>query len=795
MTEWSIIWHNLPPLWVVILVIAPIVLIGTYLIYRKESHSVPPTTKILLTLLRCLVIFIILAILFKPVLLIEKAIERESYLIVLIDESLSMSFKDKFTEPTQRTKLGLVTGLYSKGENLTADKERQLDEMKRIDLINRVLSNTQFDILGDLSKNYTLKTYTFAGTLKGNAEIGAVQASGNTTALGNALGEAVNDLAGHPITGIILISDGQNNAGIEPLDAIRRLIDRDSIPIYAVAAGNPLEPKDIKLLELQAPEVAIAKDPILFVFAVKSQGLEGETVSVSLTEDNHLVTEETIQLIGQNQKQSVTLKYTPSQAGEYLYTIRIPVQPGETIKENNILQHHLKVVDEKIKVLYIERLPRWEYRYLKNALMRDHSIKMQCLLLDADQEFPQESSTGMPPLTQFPADKKKLFDYDVIIYGDVDPRLIRTALIDSEQIINNLVSFVEEMGGGIAFIAGAQYNPRSFRRTVLAELLPVVLEDQELRIATHNETIKEAFTLKLTPEGIEDPIMRLEADPQVNLELWEDRDQRRDGLPGLLWYYPIKKSKPGAKSLAVHPYSTNQFGPRPIFASQYYGRGRVFFSATDETWRWRFLRGDKYFYAFWSEVIRYLRGGRLVGSKRYNLFVDKPKYSLGEKTKISARVYDVEFQPLETPSLPVHLELPNNLKKELELTPVTKKAGHYECVYKPTEMGNYRAWIGPTEIGKEKERTYVSFVVQFPVREYENPLVDTKTLQLIAEKTGGVFLPIYQINELPEHIKQSGEIIFTESTEKDLWDSPWVFLLFLTAIGLEWIIRKLVRLI
>jgi hypothetical protein len=110
-------------------------------------------------------------------------------------------------------------------------------------------------------------------------------------------------------------------------------------------------------------------------------------------------------------------------------------------------------------------------------------------------------------------------------------------------------------------------------------------------------------------------------------------------------------------------------------------------------------------------------------------------------------------------------------------------------------MGNYRAWLGPEEISKEKERTYVSFAVQFPVREYENPLVDTKTLRLLSGKTEGVFLPIYQIDELPQQIKQAGEVVFTESREKDLWDSPWVILLFLTVITIEWIIRKLVRLL
>jgi len=47
---------------------------------------------------------------------------------------------------------------------------------------------------------------------------------------------------------------------------------------------------------------------------------------------------------------------------------------------------HARVIDRKIKVLYVEDTPRWEFLYLSNALIRDReTILAHTLLVDADR--------------------------------------------------------------------------------------------------------------------------------------------------------------------------------------------------------------------------------------------------------------------------------------------------------------------------------------------------------------------------------------------------------------------------
>ena len=104
---------------------------------------------------------------------------------------------------------------------------------------------------------------------------------------------------------------------------------------------------------------------------------------------------------------------------------------------------------------------------------------------------------------------------------------------------------------------------------------------------------------------------RFEA-PPAPTECWDGGVLEFQGrldrsLPGFFWFQRVKRVKRGAVALAVHPESSNiTMEPRPIFAFQYLGRGRTFMSLTDDTWRLRKLVGNRWFYRFWGQVVRWM---------------------------------------------------------------------------------------------------------------------------------------------------------------------------------------------
>lgn len=96
-----------------------------------------------------------------------------------------------------------------------------------------------------------------------------------------------------------------------------------------------------------------------------------------------------------------TLVSSPTDAGRARWSVRVrPFDadaPRDLSPGNDERRVDVELVDRPLRILYIEGYPRWEYRYLKNMLVREPSIEASVMLLSADRDFAQEEthrSTG-----------------------------------------------------------------------------------------------------------------------------------------------------------------------------------------------------------------------------------------------------------------------------------------------------------------------------------------------------------------------------------------------------------------
>src|SRR5207253_3183695 len=107
-------------------------------------------------------------------------------------------------------------------------------------------------------------------------------------------------------------------------------------------------------------------------------------------------------------------------------------------------------------------------------------------------------------------------------------------------------------------------------------------------------------------------------------------------------------------------------------------------------WRWRAGVGDRYMYRFWGQILRFLAHGRFQRSKRFLVTTDKSKYTVGEETRIRARVLDRSLRPATEKSQEVVVERPDAQTEKLELKLIEGSPGNYEGRYKPVKMGTYK---------------------------------------------------------------------------------------------------------
>ncbi len=841
----------LPPAWVIALIIFPLAISVAFFFYRGERKDIGTGAKLLLTSLRAFLLLLVAAMLCGPHIKAHSIEKKRSVVIVLIDASRSMDKIDTYVSDEDRARLARIAGI-STDDILSPEEEAKLKTYTRADLVYGVLQNPELEIFERLERKLEVRYFTFSSRPTAYEEDRELmweeyRPVGTETAIGEALSRArylkERPVGGEEadafqpgkkfIAGIVVFSDFRNNTGIDP-ERVARQFRKRYLPVYTVLSGIPQKPRDIELLEPEGNMAVLANDEYTLSYKIRSSGFEAMTATVDLWvyktegDDTSLPNgveeiekiislsrkraEDPVSLSENSEKQVSSVSFRPQDPGDYLLILKVEPREGESRRENNYLVHPLRVADDKIKVLYVEGRPRYEYRFLKNALIRDSKILCHCLLTSADKDFPQEFSKGskdplfQQPIKEFPRTLKELAQYDVVILGDIDP-----VVIGGEEQWENLETFVTEFGGGLILISGHS-NPRRFMdKTALRRLVPVQLDPAERTQRDRIYDRRFGYALTADARGKDDraphPIIHYRSfsgHPGRNLEHWEDRDARGDGQIGIRWFLPKKGLARNAAVLVEVTGTEGGTRRPPLFVTQYNGRGRVFWSGTDETWLWRYLEGDSpWFYPFWQQAMKWVRQGKLLGARRYRIDVDKDRYVRGEKVKVYATAYDVTFRKRTDPALTVFLEPPEGKRIPVELKKV--RDGYYTGEIQPERVGGYEIWAGEED---EKTRAEDRFSVMDPSKEENRPILDAEMMTKIADAsyqawqdrrgTGARKTQYYtldQVRTLPEEVMASQHIMRTHPTKRYLWSSIPVWLLFALLITMEWIIRKLCRML
>ncbi len=808
-------WGSLPPAWVIFLLVVPLVVFVVGFFYRRERPVGSAPARWILGGLRAAAILAVLAILAQPFIREIFFQTRDAQVVILVDDSLSMKIQDRYADRS------IPQGIAEVFRMSPESVERE----SRYDLVGRLLRDREINFVGQIRERAGVSLWTFAAGLRKIRDLDRAAAGAaageeavlpemekiqgedrlKQTRIGDCLVEALAGTSGSlssrqssEIAAVVLFSDGQQNAGTLPPEEAARRLGQRGVSVFAVGVGNPAPPRDVRVVAVESSDVLLVGDRAPFEAAVVSEGFEGERVRVELLFDGEVADTEYLTLEGGGRRQSVRLEHVPRAPGDPVAVVKVEYSPSEVFEENNVFSKQVKVLDQKIKVLYLEGRPRWEYHFLKNALIRDPTMEAQAILYSADKEFIQESSPGVPPLRAFPAAREVFFQYHVVIVGDVEPEHLRP------EEMEILKEFVSEAGGGVVFIAGFNANPARYLHTPLYTLLPVEVPDRGRGL--EEEVRGNPFNVRLTGVGREHAAMRIDSDPERNRILWENDDGIEERhLPSFhADFANVTREKIGAVKLGTHPDERLQhpvYGPRVIFAFQNLGRGRTFFSGVDTTWRWRAGVDNLYFYKFWGQVIRFAASGRLLGkTPRYSITTDKLVYTLGEKATIDARVYDANMKPATDEAVRIFHQVESvsegGLKPPQAILLALNKVkgpGSYEGVITADNLGRHELWLG-TETEKLKTR---NFTVEVPALEFRETRMDRERLKRIAEASGGKYHDLHEIASVVQELSGITKPRQTpiDDQQTDLWDNLWVLVLLTGLLAGEWIYRKMVKLL
>lgn len=777
----QVFWARPLSVGTLVAIFAAIVVLSLYL-YRRP-WGLPLWLRGILVVSRVLVLALLVATLMEPTAVRTEEHTRERSLPVLLDVSESMSMKDQRKLPEEIVEAAAALGMAPLDEEINADQavmgldagqRQKITASSRLDLAKAVLVDSARPIFESLGEDLDLSYHSFGqsprlisdDTVVAAEDLAFLEATDPGTSIASSL-EAVANSGGIPPAGIVLLSDGIDSATSQRSEAVLRDLGAREIPVYTVPLGLP-DPDDVSINNIVMQEVAFSGDRVPVRVHLQSEGYEQRTARLSVLLNNRRVSSRVVRFEGGLQFEEVDFSVDIYEKGAAQIDVVIEPFDDEVSITNNRITRSIRVVNEKVNVLYIEGNARWEFRYLRAILKRDPRINATFI---ASNVGPEVARNSPEHIERFPSKREEAFMYDLVILGDVD------AAFFNDEELGLLEELIRDRGASLLMLCGPMHSPGSYKGTPVQTMLPVRFDPDE-KWAEVSESVYPV----LTPEGRSSLVMTLENEDDLNDRIWS-RMAPMDQLP------PLLAAKPGATVLAVLSDSTERDQSYPLVAWQRYGTGKCMSIASDRLWRLRYKTGDKYHWRVWSQCIQFMTLSRLMGEhKRIRLETDRSSYFVGSQGRLYAHVLDDDFEPVVQSGFDVVVSGLDGAaaSQQIKLQPDRSQPGLYEGYFTPPRPGRYRMEANEND-------SKVSSITEFQVSDIRQELTETdmrlENLKRIADLTGGATLGVRELPKLA--LLVNGESLTTTvRSERPLWDHWLVIFLLVGLLGAEWILRR-----
>ncbi|HOK79512.1 MAG TPA: hypothetical protein PK303_06580 [bacterium] len=394
--------------------------------------------------LHLIAVFLLMCAIFQPELSLHIKTAIKKPIVVMIDNSLSMSTKDK-------------------------------SGISKIDRVREFLAKTRY------LKKYRPIFYSFGSELKTLAQkdIPFLKADQHATKIASLLSDIIKTHSNN-CSGVVILSDGYETQYILWEEMKNKL----TVPVYTIGIGEE-SAKDIGIATVITNSPIYEGEVLKISSIITQKGYDNENVVVSLKENKKLIQGKTINLASNFNR--VDFEIPSLSQGDYVYEISVQPGIGESNLENNHCFLLARVISPTIHILYVEGNLRWEYKFLKRFLESDRKIETCSLVRIGESTFQQIGGKTIDIPPDILGSEKFLQNFNIIIFGDIDFSSF------SEKDLENLRNFVEK-NGSILFLGGENFL-KGLNRTPIKEILPVNITGNEASF------IQGPFRPSITEEG------------------------------------------------------------------------------------------------------------------------------------------------------------------------------------------------------------------------------------------------------------------------------------------------------
>src|SRR4051812_23679284 len=314
------------------------------LTYRGVSAAEKTRDRVALVCLRLAALAVLLFCLFRPALILKAAVPQQNFLGVLVDDSRSMSIAD-------------------------------LNGQTRSTFIQQQFTGANARLLESLSQRFVVRFFSFASSADRVASAADLKFGGTATRLGTALDRARDELAGLPLAGLVMVTDGADTSDAA-IDETLASMKARSIPVFTVGVGQEHFAHDIQVTRVETPRSVLKGTSLVVDVVVSQTGYGGQTVPITVEDGGRIVATQDVKLPPNGEAGTVKVRFTAAEAGSRVFRFTVPTQQDEQVTQNNVRDALIQVRDGTEKVLYYEGEPRFEYKFLRNAVLADPTLKL-----------------------------------------------------------------------------------------------------------------------------------------------------------------------------------------------------------------------------------------------------------------------------------------------------------------------------------------------------------------------------------------------------------------------------------
>jgi len=597
---------------------------------------------------------------------------------------------------------------------------------------------------------------------------------GRITDIALSLSQVQQEFRGRIMQGVVLVSDGAHNGTGDPVEVAASL----KVPVYTVGVGNEEGFNDLQIAGIRVSDFAFKNTPVDADVQINVFGFQGTKIPVILKCENEVIQTKNLDVKDKSESIKIVFRFTPRTVGTFNYTVAIPPYRSELTLKNNTRTFSLRVLRDKIRVLYICGQPSWEYSFLRNFLKGDPSVELVSFIILRNPEnitiVPEDQLSLIP----FPTEEiftREIFNFDLAIMENFTYSRFGIPLSYLAKIREFVLA-----GGGFLMLGGDNsFGRGGYKDTPIDDILPVVMNGWD------EDIVAGQFKMRVAQSG--HPILQLSDDEKETRRVWEE-------MPILDSCNKFIGAKPGAVVLGVHPMARNENGNLVILSVCDAGKGRVMAMASNSTWRWSFEMAAKgkssyYYNRFWYQAVRWLI--KAQDMKLVHLTSDKKVYSRNEDIKLNVRVFDEYYRPNNNARVTVCVLNPQGRSIELgAAVALPGSEGEYELGCEEGTEGRYEFSATAQKAGRRLGSDKITCEVSSPSLELENAQINENLLRAIADATGAKYFHIsdFRRDSINFPVLKAEETLMKRKVS--VWANPAAYILLAVLLVAEWYIRR-----